>query len=78
MDIRKAINVFKGFKFTPREMEAVNMATEALEKQIPMPVKVTTSTKRCGRCNRQLSGIGNSHPERSYCPGCGQAIKWED
>ena len=58
--------------------EAFIKAIEALEKQIPMPVRVTTSTKRCGRCNRQLSGIGNIHPERSYCPGCGQAIKWEE
>lgn len=44
--------------------------------RLPMPVRVTASTKRCGRCNRQLSGKGNLHPERKYCPGCGQAIDW--
>lgn len=59
-----------------RDIKAVEMAIEALEKQIPMKVRITTSTKRCGRCNRQLSGIGNMHPKRMYCTGCGQAIDW--
>lgn len=58
--------------------EALDMAISALEKQIPKPVKITTSTIRCGKCNRQLSGIGNIHSERNYCQGCGQAIKWEN
>lgn len=57
--------------------EAMELAIEALEKQIPKPVRITTSTKRCGRCGRQLSGIGNLHPERNYCTKCGQAIYWE-
>ena len=58
--------------------EALIVAIEALEKQIPMTVKITTSTKRCGKCNRQLSGIGNIHPERNYCTKCGQAIDWSE
>ena len=57
-------------------VKAIDMAISALEKQIPMPVRITTSTKRCGNCGRQLSGIGNIHPERKYCVGCGQAIDW--
>jgi len=56
--------------------DALDMAIEALEKQIPMKVRITTSTKRCGRCKRQLSAIGNIHPERNYCQRCGQAIDW--
>lgn len=55
---------------------AINMAIDAMKKQIPMPVRITTSTKRCGNCGRQLSGIGNIHPERNYCVKCGQAIDW--
>lgn len=54
---------------------ALTLAISALEKQIPKPVKITTSTIRCGECNRQLSGIGNIHSKRNYCQGCGQAIK---
>ena len=60
-----------------RHYEALQMALSALEKQIPMKVRITTSTKRCSVCGRQLSGIGNIHPERNYCQGCGQKICWE-
>ena len=61
-----------------RHYEALQMALSALEKQIPKKVRITTSTKRCATCGRQLSGIGNIHPERRYCQRCGQAIDWED
>ena len=57
---------------------AAEIAVEAMKKQIPRMVRITTSTKRCGNCGRQLSGIGNIHPERNYCVKCGQAIDWED
>jgi len=57
---------------------AVQISIEAMRKQIPMKVRITTSTKRCGNCGRQLSGIGNIHPERNYCVKCGQAINWEE
>ena len=55
----------------------VDIAVEAMEKQIPKKVRITTSTKRCSVCGRQLSGIGNIHPERNYCQRCGQAIDWQ-
>lgn len=55
-----------------------DMAISALAKQVPRKVRITTSTKRCGNCGRQLSGIGNIHPERNYCVKCGQAIDWEE
>ena len=57
---------------------ASEIAVEAMRKQIPMKVRVTTSTKRCATCGRQLSGIGNIHPERNYCVKCGQAIDWKE
>lgn len=59
-----------------RHYEALQMALSALEKQIPKKVRITTSTKRCSVCGRQLSGIGNIHPVRKYCQGCGQAIEF--
>ena len=55
---------------------ARDIAVNAMEKQIPKKVRITTSTKRCATCGRQLSGIGNIHPRRNYCQGCGQAIDW--
>lgn len=63
---------------TGARCEAVDMAISALEKQIPKKVRITTSTKRCATCGRQLSGIGNIHPRRNYCQGCGQKICWEE
>lgn len=57
---------------------AMEITVEAMEKQIPKKVRITTSTKRCSVCGRQLSGIGNIHPERNYCQRCGQAIDWEE
>ena len=56
---------------------AMEIAVNALKKQIPRRVRITTSTKRCGNCGRQLSSINNIHPERKYCVKCGQAIDWE-
>lgn len=56
---------------------ALDMAIEALEKQIPKPIRRTTSTKRCSRCNRQLSWSMNTQISKRYCPRCGQAIDWE-
>ena len=56
---------------------AMEIAVGAMRKQIPMKVRITTSTKRCGNCGRQLSIIKNSHPERNYCIECGQAIDWD-
>ena len=61
-----------------KQDEAVNVALKAIEKQIPKKVRITTSTKRCSVCGRQLSGIGNIHPERNYCQRCGQAIDWKE
>lgn len=57
---------------------ACEIAVDAMRKQIPRRVRITTSTKKCGNCGRQLSGIGNIHPERNYCVKCGQAIDWGD
>ena len=60
---------------------AAEIAVDAMEKQIPKPVKITTSTKRCGNCGRQLSRMGNIHnihPERNYCVKCGQKVGWDE
>ena len=57
---------------------AREIAVDAMEKRIPKKVRVTTSTKRCSVCGRQLSGIGNIHPAKNYCQSCGQAIDWTE
>ena len=44
MTRKEAINVFKGFKFLPREQKAVDMAIEAL-KQEPRPIGLCKDCK---------------------------------
>ena len=78
IDTLKALSAAVEWDFPLDYAAAIDAAIEALEKQIPKKVRITTSTKRCSVCGRQLSGIGNIHPERKYCQSCGQAIYWED
>ena len=87
MTTQEAIDYIKrhcnpDYPFGKTEWEtAINMAIDALQKQIPKPIKITKSTKRCGNCGRQLSGIGNIHnihPERNYCVKCGQKVGWDE
>ena len=83
MTLEEAIRTIKAaqaeveWEYPMEYAAAFDMAISALEKQIPKKVRITTSTKRCSVCGRQLSGIGNIHPERNYCQGCGQKICWE-
>ena len=77
IDTLKALCASVEWDFPLDYAAAIDAAIEALEKQVPEKVRITTSTKRCSVCGRQLSGIGNIHPERNYCQGCGQRICWE-
>lgn len=78
MTEQEAINVFKGFKFTPREMKAVAMGVEALEKQIPKKPIIKTNAYNhkfyeCPNC-----GIDIEHVIFSpylYCHKCAQKIE---
>ena len=61
--------------------EAIDMAIEALEKQIPKKIRVyhdESDTEEmfedmcaCPVCDRDLHGGGDK-----YCPRCGQKILW--
>lgn len=67
--------------FNGETIEALNMAIEALEKQIPKkPIAVDWSEEfegaliedRCALCSTYLHYID------IYCPNCGQAIDWSE
>lgn len=60
MTEQEAINVFKGFKFTPREMKAVAMGIKALEKQIPK--------------KPLISHFDFDNTDVAYCPNCYNAF----
>lgn len=51
-----------------RVLLALDMAVEALEKQIPKKKKKRNECPECGY----------SYAFEEYCPNCGQAIDWSD
>ncbi len=63
--------------------EAMEMGTAALEKQIPKeptPETVDKETgaiagRECPSCGRDA--IGKPEWGNTYCPWCGQRLKWE-
>ena len=61
--------------------EAVDMAIEALEKQLPEKVKIANDYEEllCPCCGVDLMG-SLSEPDHDpyYCFECGQAIDWSD
>jgi len=59
-----------------RRGRAIERANAALRKQIPQKLIVTTSTKRCPSCNKQLTNKGCIHSKYNYCKWCGQALDW--
>lgn len=58
------------------DVEALKMAIEALEKQIPKKTDYDKDgTPRCAIC--MWDEFYNKEAMR-YCPSCGQAIEWEE
>lgn len=58
-----------------KDMEAFDIAIEALEKQIPKkPINWLGKMPICPRCNR----ADYIKPLESYCKFCGQAIDWSN
>ena len=65
--------------FTEEERyEALNMAKEALEKQIPKkPLDKTKSMDDYGYCPN-CRKIIDDYNDFNFCSTCGQAIDWSD
>ena len=61
-----------------RRGRAIERANAALRKQIPQKLIVTTSTKRCPSCNKQLTNKGCIHSKYNYCKWCGQVLDWSE
>ncbi len=60
--------------------EALDMAIEALEKQIPKKVILGDDEQdyiRCPKCNLELMSMDwYDHFKCNYCEDCGQALDW--
>lgn len=57
------------------DLEAINKAIEALEKQIP---KKPYDTVRCPLCKIEVELQPIDTEQVTYCLHCGQAIDWSD
>ena len=90
MTREEAIAVFKGFKFLPREMKAVDMAIKALEqeprrghwehgKELGREYQGKTLvdiTYEDWHCSNCHCAIEqSSKPKWSYCPSCGADMR---
>ena len=53
-------------------IRTINMAIEALEKQIPMKI---TDKEHCPNCKLHLGCEGF---EQAHCDNCGQKLDWEE
>lgn len=61
-----------------KDIEALNMAIEALEKQIPKkPIDKTKSTDDYGYCPN-CKTIIDDYSDFKFCSTCGQAIDWSE
>lgn len=70
----------KGLYAYESDYEALDMAIDALKKQIPMkPIGEHYAHMRCPSCNHRIpSGQGSSSRRRdNWCNYCGQKILWE-
>lgn len=60
--------------------QALQMAIEALEKQIPKEVSIMKYRNdydwTCNNCDTTFEYIRYTADKPNYCPNCGQAIKW--
>ena len=87
----EAMSILNGFNLRNNadkyDAEALNMAQEALEKQIPIPLdyegdgyaddgNILYDTAICRSCGRRFERYCEEHYK--YCPECGQALNWSD
>lgn len=84
MTVEEAINEMKSLLISAdddffRKSEAIEIAIDALEKQIPKkPIKLTDwGNNRCPCCGT-LYGENGVMENYDYCTDCGQKIDWSD
>ena len=58
--------------------EAIDIAIQALEKQIPKKVISDEAFGRCPVCGYIFNSELVNEYNIKYCPDCGQALDWSD
>ena len=73
--------ILKNNSFTKADKNALKLAIDALEKQIP---KKPTRTRgkyghtECACCGWVVESFCGDLEQYPFCPNCGQAIDWSD
>lgn len=91
MKIDKALDVLTIWRENKDNIEslyeAIGMAIESLEKQIPKKLKIKQKGNdildfRCHLCDKKIiSKVGErfvAGSKDNFCPNCGQALDWSD
>lgn len=91
MTVLEAISILSGFNLRNNadnyDVEALNMAQEALGKQVLMSLdyegdsyaddgNILYDTAICRNCGRRFERDCEEHYK--YCPNCGQALNWDE
>ena len=77
MTIQEAIKILE--QPSTLHGDAIRLAIEALEKQIPKKLIETEEFVEgsCQNCKRNIGWIKDEYFDFDSCPFCGQAISWE-
>ena len=77
-EIENALEKLKNYVACEVDMEALKVAKEALEKQIPKKINSDNGFGgRCPVCGYYIVKSIFSSKCHKYCSECGQAIDWE-
>ena len=71
-DAIERLEIYKNFDFSKGSKEAMQVAIEVLEKQIPKKPIDRCMFKECPDCHEIEIQYCN------YCPICGQKLDWSD
>ena len=76
-------NAYKTLNVIPVETWVIEDALELLKKLEPVEPEVNVDTWICSKCGHTLEHqemLGTNvlfHEQYSYCPNCGQAVKYD-
>lgn len=60
------------------DINALNIAIDAVKKQMPMNVKTNKAFGECPQCGADFNSELQSEYEIEYCPYCGQLLDWSE
>ena len=75
----KLLNSVSIYHFDKYTTYAIDLAIEALDKQIPKkPTMGKYGHTECACCGWIVESFCGDLEQYPFCPNCGQAIDWED